>query len=90
MCGRKLHALIPKPVDDLHRLAVETVEDDYYITFSHEMKKSHYLSFIACVDSDRILLVKLYPEQSGEVRFPKMYGGRIYFGCTQHGLWVND
>jgi DNA-binding XRE family transcriptional regulator len=89
-CGRKLHALIPKPVDDLHRLAVETVEDDYYITFSHEMKKSHYLSFIACVDSDRILLVKLYPEQSGEVRFPKMYGGRIYFGCTQHGLWVND
>lgn len=89
-CGRKLAALIAKPSDEKHRLAVETVEDDYYITFSHEMKKAHYISFIAFVSSDRFLLIRLYPEQSGEVRFPKMYGGRIYFGCNQHGLWVND
>jgi desulfoferrodoxin (superoxide reductase-like protein) len=88
-CGRKLTALIPKPADDEHCLTVEIVEDDYYITFSHEMKKAHYLSFIAFVSSDRILLVKLYPEQSGEVRFTKMYDGKIYFGCNQHGLWVN-
>lgn len=89
-CGRKLTALIPKPAEGPHRLTVETVEEDYYITFTHEMVKAHYLSFVACVDSDRIILVKLYPEQSGEVRFPKLYGGRIYFGCNQHGLWVND
>ncbi|MBP1762203.1 MAG: transcriptional repressor DicA [Firmicutes bacterium] len=88
-CGRKLAALIPKPSDEKHCLTVETVEDDYYITFAHEMKKAHYISFVAHVSSDRILLVKLYPEQSGEVRFPKMYGGKIYFGCNQHGLWVN-
>jgi len=88
-CGRKLAALIPKPSDEKHCLTVETVEDDYYITFAHEMNKAHYISFVAHVSSDRILLVKLYPEQSGEVRFPKMYGGKIYFGCSQHGLWVN-
>lgn len=89
-CGRKLLPLIPKPCDKEHCLTIETVEGDYYITFSHEMKKAHYLNFIAYVTSDRVLLIKLYPEQSGEVRFPKMYDSKIYFGCNQHGLWVND
>lgn len=88
-CGRKLVPLIPKLADGIHGLSVNEVEDDYYITFSHEMTKAHYLNFIAYVACDRVLLVKLYPEQSGEVRFPKLYGGRLYFGCNQHGLWVN-
>lgn len=88
-CGRKLVPLIPKLADGIHRLSVNEVEDDYYITFSHEMTKTHYLNFIAYVACDRILFVKLYPEQSGEVRIPRLYGGRLYFGCNQHGLWVN-
>lgn len=88
-CGRKLTALVPKPADETHRLTVESAEDDYYVTFSHEMSKAHYLSFLAYISSDRVLLVRLYPEQSGEVRFPKMYGGKLCFCCTKHGLWVN-
>ena len=70
-------------------LTVEEVENDYYITFTHAMSKVHYLSFVAYVTYDRVLFLKLYPEQSGEARFPKMYGGKIYFYCNQHGLWVN-
>lgn len=89
-CGRKLTALIPKPSDKNHSLEVETIEDDYYITFSHEMTKEHYIKFIAYVAYDRILMVRLYPEQSGEVRFPKLYGGKLYFCCNQHGLWVKE
>ncbi|MGL4606643.1 MAG: helix-turn-helix domain-containing protein, partial [Eubacteriaceae bacterium] len=68
-CGRKLTALNPKPVDENHGLMVEEVENDLYITFSHPMEKNHYISFVAYVTYDRILLVKLYPEQGGEVRF---------------------
>lgn len=89
-CGRKLMPLIPKPADETHRLTVEQVENDSYITFTHEMSKKHYIIFIAYVACDRILIIKLYPEQSGEVRFTKMYGGRIYFCCSRHGLWVNE
>ncbi len=48
-CGRKLVPLIPKPVDTLHRLTVEEIEDDFYITFTHEMTKGHYLNFVAYV-----------------------------------------
>jgi transcriptional regulator with XRE-family HTH domain/desulfoferrodoxin (superoxide reductase-like protein) len=87
-CGRKIAALEAKPANEEHHLCVETVDDEYYITFSHEMSKEHYLSFIAYVGYDRVLLVKLYPEQSGEVRIPRMRGGKLYFGCSQHGLWV--
>lgn len=89
-CGRKRIPLIPKPSDETHHLNVAVVEDDYYITFSHEMSKTHYLSFIAYVSFDRVQLIKLYPEQSGEARFPKQYGGKIFFGCNQHGLWVHS
>ena len=88
-CGRKLTALIAKPSDNNHNLKVETIEDDYYITFKHEMSKEHYIRFIAYVTCDRILMVRLYPEQSSEVRFPKLYGGKLYFCCNKHGLWVN-
>lgn len=40
-CGRKLAALIAKPSDDEHFLQIDTIENDYYITFSHEMSKKH-------------------------------------------------
>lgn len=89
-CGRKLSALIPQPSDERHSLTVQSVENDFYITFSHEMSKEHYLNFIAYVGWDRMILVRLYPEQSGEARFPKMYGGQFYFGCNKHGLWVSN
>ncbi|NLD47862.1 MAG: helix-turn-helix domain-containing protein [Clostridiaceae bacterium] len=87
-CGRKLEPLIAKPEDDVHKIWVDEVEWDYYITMSHEMSKSHYISFVAYVAFDRVLFVKLYPEQGAELRFPKMYGGTLYFYCNKHGLWV--
>ena len=87
-CGRKIAALVPKPCEGAHNLKVETIENEYYITFSHEMKKEHYISFIAYVTYDKVLFTKLYPEQGGELRIPKLHGGKLYFGCNQHGLWV--
>lgn len=55
------------------------------------MSKEHYLNFVAYVTPDRILFVKLYPEQGCEVRFPMLRGGgKLYFGCNRHGLWVNE
>ena len=95
-CGRILSPLKAKLADELHNVIVEESEGEYYITFDHEMTKIHYLSFVAYVTSDRILFIKLYPEQHASVRFPMMTGGRIqhkhsgklYYYCSQHGLWV--
>lgn len=89
-CGRTLRPLVAKPADGEHRLHTEQIEDDCYVTFSHDMSKKHYISFVACVSGDKVLLVRLYPEQGGEVRFPMIYGSRLYFYCNEHGLWLNS
>lgn len=86
-CGRNLVPLVAKQCDDSHRLNIETVENEYYITFSHQMEKEHYISFVACVRFDRVLIVRLYPEQGGELRIPNMRKSKLYFYCNKHGLF---
>ena len=37
---------------------------------------------------DRLLLVRLYPEQGSEVRLPQLRGGgKLYLCCSRHGLF---
>lgn len=85
-CGRKLEPLQAHDIDSEHLLQTEQVENDYYITFKHEMTKEHYISFVAYVMFDRVHLVKLYPEQNAELRIPIMRRGELYFYCSKHGL----
>lgn len=86
-CGRKLAALKAKPEDENHSIAVSEIELDYYVTIDHAMSKSHFISFAAFMAYDRVLLMKLYPEQNAELRFPKTDGNTLYVYCNQHGLW---
>ena len=86
-CGGKLLPLAAKEADEAHKLNVEKIEDDFYIEFNHEMTKQHYVGFVAYVRFDRVLTVRLYPEQDAAVRFPKMYGGKLYYYCNTHGLF---
>ncbi len=87
-CGRRLMPMEAKKADEAHSLTTEVVEEDYYITFTHEMSKAHFLSFAAYVTSDKMLFIKLYPEQEAAIRFPRLYGGRLYYYCSRDGLFV--
>ena len=86
-CGKVLELLEAKSVDDNHIISVFQAENDFCIEFDHEMTKEHFISFVAFVGFDRILTVRLYPEQAAFVRFPKMYRGKLYFYCNNHGLF---
>ena len=87
-CGRRLEALKPQRADEAHTARVEPVEEDWYVTFSHPMEKGHFFRFAACVTLDRVLLVRLYPEQGGELRIPQIRGGsKLYLCCSRHGLF---
>lgn len=86
-CGRKLSPSDSKEADELHELNVEKSDGDYYITFGHDMTKEHYISFLSYVRFDRVLTVRMYPEQGGEVRIPQMRGGKLYYYCNVHGLF---
>lgn len=85
-CGRKITPLTLQKEDSQHTIRIEEIENDFYVTFQHEMSKQHYITFVAYITWDRVLLIKLYPEQPAEVRFPQMHGGEFYICCNKHGL----
>ena len=86
-CGRKLESLKAAAADEAHSVKVETVEDEWYVTFSHPMEKDHYFRFAAVVGTERVLLVRLYPEQGGEFRIPQMRRHKLYLCCSRDGLF---
>lgn len=87
-CGRRLEPMPVRPADEAHAAAVQEVEEDLYITFSHPMEKDHYIRFAASVAMDRVLVIRLYPEQGGEVRLPNLRrGSKLYLGCSRDGLF---
>ena len=73
-----------------HMISIERVEDEYFVRIDHEMTKTHHISFIAAVSSDRSQMVKLYPEGEAGARF-KINGVRkICFYCNRDGLFCQD
>ncbi|MBQ8166912.1 MAG: helix-turn-helix domain-containing protein, partial [Lachnospiraceae bacterium] len=54
--------------DENHMIFIERVEDEYYVRIDHDMTKQHYISFVAALSSDKIQMVKLYPEGNAEAR----------------------
>lgn len=85
-CGITLPPLEAEPADDEHEISVQNVEDEYFVTVSHDMTKNHYISFIACVSADKVQFVKLYPEGNAETRLNLRGRGNIYAYCNRHGL----
>jgi DNA-binding XRE family transcriptional regulator/desulfoferrodoxin (superoxide reductase-like protein) len=86
-CGITLPALEADEADAEHMITVEQVEDERFITVNHSMTKQHYISFLAYVTSDRIQMVKLYPEGNAETRFQPRGFGMLYWYCNHHGLF---
>ena len=77
----------PEETDENHMIFIERVEDEYYIRIEHDMTKQHYISFIAAVSSDKIQMVKLYPEGNAEARVKINGVKKILFYCNRDGLF---
>lgn len=86
-CGVTLPPLESEQPDEAHALQVERAEDEYYVSLSHEMSKTHHISFIAAVQDNGLELVKLYPEGSAEARFKIARTRKLLCYCNHHGLF---
>lgn len=86
-CGKMLETLVAKKVEEEHKIDIESVEDELYVTTEHEMTKEHYISFVAYAKGDRVIITKQYPEWNMQFRFRKSGYGKLYFYCTEHGLF---
>ena len=102
VCGNSIHSmgeaviqchgimLTPcqaEKTDENHMIFVERVEDEYYIRIDHDMTKKHYISFIAGLSSDKVQIVKLYPEGNAEARLKIKGVKKILFYCNRDGLF---
>ena len=85
-CGVALPPLEAEEVDEAHKITLQPVEDERFVTVDHEMTKRHYLSFLAYVTTDRVQLVKLYPEGNAECRLNIRGRGFLYLYCNRPGL----
>ena len=102
VCGNVIHAMgeavvhchglqlvpeIPELSDEDHKIFIERSEDEYYVRIEHSMTKQHYISFAAALSSDRIQMVKLYPEGNAEARFKRSRVRFFLAYCNRHGLF---
>ena len=85
-CGITLPAMEAEEADAAHDARVERVEDEWYVSISHDMSKTHFITFIAYVTMDRAEIKALYPEGPAEARFFTRGGGWLYYACNRHGL----
>ena len=86
-CGVTLPALEAEEPEDGHTVTIEPVEDEHFLTIAHPMTKGHYITFAAFVTTDRVQLVKFYPEGNAETRMQLRGRGYLYYCCNRHGLF---
>lgn len=86
-CGITLPPMEAEEPDEEHRISVEKIEDEYFVSADHPMTKDHYISFIAAVSDSGIQLSKMYPESNAETRFRTPLVRYIYAYCNRHGLY---
>ena len=86
-CGITLPPLEAEEADEGHGITIDPVEDEYFLTIAHPMEKQHFISFLAHVTSDKVQLVKFYPEGNAETRLNLRGKGLLYYYCNRHGLF---
>ena len=73
--------------EEADRLCVEKIENDYFISSGHPMTKEHYISFVALLTGDALVLRKLYPEWNVQTRIPCIGHGKLVWYCSRDGLF---
>ena len=86
-CGVALPPLEVEAAEGEHAIQLERVEDETFVTLSHPMSKTHFISFLAFVSSDRVQFAKLYPEGEAQTRLQLRGHGFLYAYCNRHGLF---
>ena len=89
-CGKRLEPLEVKQAAGEERLEVVLSDGEWYVTGSHAMGREHYVSFLALLTGDTLVLKKLYPEWGLEARLPKFPRGTLLWYCTRHGLFSQE
>ena len=76
-CGRPLEALEPKKAAPEQALRVTDSDGDWYVESDHPARKDDYISFLALVTGEKLLVLRQYPEWEIHARLPGRPHGRL-------------
>lgn len=85
--AKVLEPSVPKKADADEKLSVELIENEYFVSSNHDMTKEHYITFVALLTGDSIILRKQYPEWDLQTRIPRMAHGKLVWHCNKHGMF---
>lgn len=74
-------------IEKNHKINVESVEDELFVSLNHPMSKEHYISWIGVVRFNSVEIIKLYPEGNPECRIKYGRQLKIFAFCNKHGLF---
>lgn len=89
-CGAPLAPLTAQRADAAHALHAELSDGDWLITSPHEMRRAHYIAFLAFLTGDTLIVKRLYPEWELLARLPHFAHGTLLCYCTAHGLFTQE
>ena len=84
-CGRQLTAL--KAIKDSEgTVKAERDGSEVIISGTHPMTREDYVSFVALVSTDTVLVRKLYPEWDLMLHLPRIPQALLYWYSAREGL----
>ena len=86
-CGRPLEPLTPQKAAPEEALRVTESDGDWYVESSHPASKDNYISFVALVTGEMLLVLRQYPEWDLHVRIPGRPHGKLVWYSTTQGLF---
>ena len=86
-CGRPLEALEPNKAPPELALRVTDSDGDWYVESGHPARKDDYISFLALVKGDQLLVLRQYPEWEIHARIPGRPHGKLVWYSTTKGLF---
>ena len=86
-CGKKLEPAEIKKAEPEEKLSVELIDNDYFISGNHDMTKEHYITFVALLTGDTLIMKKQYPEWDLQTRIPRIAHGKLIWHCNKHGVF---
>ena len=89
-CGNKLAALEPRKAEENEQLNVDDIGGEWFISSDHMMTKDHYISFVAYINDNSIMMFKQYPEWNVQLNLPLYRSGKLVWYCTKCGLLYQD
>ena len=86
-CGKVLEPTEIKKAESDEKLSVELIDNEYFVSSSHEMTKDHYITFVALLTGDTLIMRKQYPEWDLQTSIPRIAHGRLIWHCSKHGMF---